>query len=232
LQAAGEAISKMLLVEICAISAGRVKQGVQRGLTRAFNDQPRWLNFVLLPPALLGSVTLIGGNVAESQSQTEGRNGVKKPAGAETGFKIVLSVSPNNEDRASLERIFKSCWTVVASSNIASILSALRETPIPIVIYDCDVSLGSWGEMLERISLLPDPPLFIVTSRLADDRLWAEALNLGAWDVLAKPFEADEVIRIVTIAGRHWEDRHGVYKSRTQQRKSATGAGYLAATGT
>ena len=86
--------------------------------------------------------------------------------------------------------------------------------------------------MLERISLLPDPPLFIVTSRLADERLWAEALNLGAWDVLAKPFEADEVIRIVSIAGQHWQDRHGVHNSRTEQRKSANGTGYLAATGT
>ena len=157
---------------------------------------------------------------------------MKKPLGVETGFNIVLSVSPNDEDCLALERIFKSDWTVVAGSSIASILSVLREIPIPIVICDCDVSFGSWSEMLERISLLPDPPLFIVTSRLADERLWAEALNLGAWDVLAKPFEADEVIRIVSIAGQHWEDRHGVHKRRTEQRKSATGTGNLAATGT
>jgi CheY-like chemotaxis protein len=39
----------------------------------------------------------------------------------------------------------------------------------------------------------PDPPMLIVTSRLADDYLWAEALNLGAYDVLAKPFDASEV---------------------------------------
>ena len=31
-------------------------------------------------------------------------------------------------------------------------------------------------------------PLVIVASHLADDQLWAEALNLGAHDVLAKPF--------------------------------------------
>jgi DNA-binding NtrC family response regulator len=170
--------------------------------------------------------------VAESHSQAEGWDGMKKPPGVEAGFKSVLSVSPNNEDCEALERIFKSGWTVVARSSTASILSALREIPIPIVIYDCDVSFGLWSEMLERIALLPDPPLFIVTSRLADERLWAEALNLGAWDVLAKPFEADEVIRIVSIAGQHWEDRHGVYNSRAEQRKSATGTGYLAATGT
>jgi hypothetical protein len=31
------------------------------------------------------------------------------------------------------------------------------------------------------------PPLLVVTSRLADDRLWWEALNLGGYNVLAKP---------------------------------------------
>ena len=70
-----------------------------------------------------------------------------------------------------------------------------------------------------------------MTSRLADERLWAEALNLGAWDVLAKPFDTNEVIRTVSIAGQHWRDRHGVYSGLTQQRKSAGGTEYMAATG-
>ena len=157
---------------------------------------------------------------------------MKKPPGVETAFNIVLSVSPNDEDCASLERIFKSGWTVIASATVASALSVLREIPIPIVICDCDISPGTWGEMLDHISLLPDPPLLIVTSRLADERLWAEALNLGAWDVLAKPFDTNEVMRIVSVAWQHWQDRHGVYSSRTKQRKSANGTEHLAATGT
>jgi len=170
--------------------------------------------------------------VAERQSQLKGCNDMKKPLGFETGFNIVLSVSPNEADCAPLERILNSGWTVIASSTVASALSVLREIPIPIVICDCDASLGSWSGMLDQISFLPDPPLFIVTSRLADERLWAEALNLGAWDVLAKPFDADEAIRIVGIAAQHWQDRHGVYTGRTRQRKSANGSGHLAATGT
>lgn len=168
--------------------------------------------------------------MAESRSQNKGWSGSQKPP--ETAFNLVLCVSPNHEDCASLEGILDSQWTVIADSTIASALSALREIPIPIVIYDCDVSSGTWSEMLERISLLPHPPLVILSSRLADERLWAEALNLGAWDVLAKPFEADEVIRIVSIACQHWQDRHGVDISRTEQRKSANGTGHLAATGT
>lgn len=170
--------------------------------------------------------------MAESRSQTKGWDGIQMPYRRETPSNVVLSVSLNDEDCASLERIFKSNWTVSPSSTIASALSVLRETPIPIVICDCDITPGTWGEMLDRISLLPDPPLLIVTSRLADERLWAEALNLGAWDVLAKPFDADEVIRIIGVAWQHWQDRHHVHINRTAQRKSANGTEYIAATGT
>lgn len=167
-----------------------------------------------------------------SRSQTKGWVGSEKPSRFETAFNVVLSVSPNDEDCASLERIFKSGWTVSSSSTVASALSVLRETPIPIVICDCDIAPAGWGEMLDHISLLPDPPLLIVTSRLADERLWAEALNLGAWDLLAKPFDTNEVIRIVSVAWQHWQDRHHVHISRTKQRKSANGTEHLAATGT
>ncbi|HTS24532.1 MAG TPA: response regulator [Bryobacteraceae bacterium] len=147
---------------------------------------------------------------------------MKKSPGVETNLNVVLSVSSNGEDRAFLERIFQSDWTIIPKATIASALSVLREMTIPIVTCDCDTT-PMWVEMLEHLSHLPDPPLFIVTSRMADERLWVEALNLGAWDVLVKPFDTEEVTRIVSIAWRHWQDRHGVNSSRTKQRKAGTG---------
>jgi DNA-binding response OmpR family regulator len=58
--------------------------------------------------------------------------------------------------------------------------------------------------MLEDMTLLVDSPLLIVVSRLADEHLWAEALNLGAYDVLAKPFDAMELSRTLTSAWLRW----------------------------
>jgi DNA-binding response OmpR family regulator len=63
---------------------------------------------------------------------------------------------------------------------------------------------GSWKDVLDQATILPDPPPLIVTSRLVDEHLWAEALNLGAFDVLAKPFDRTEAMRVVGAAWRAW----------------------------
>jgi len=44
-----------------------------------------------------------------------------------------------------------------------------------------------------------------VYSRLADESLWAQVLNLGGFDVLMTPFEPAEVLRVTFAACRRWE---------------------------
>lgn len=83
----------------------------------------------------------------------------------------------------------------------------MSQEKIPIVICESNLLPGTWQDMLHCLRLLSDPPFLIVTSRLADGHLWAEALNLGAYDVLAKPFDKDEVVRIVSLAWQHWNDQ-------------------------
>lgn len=75
------------------------------------------------------------------------------------------------------------------------------------VLCECNLLPGTWRDLLEEIYNLPLAPTLIVGSRIADDRLWAEALNLGAWDVLAKPFEKSELLRSVSVAWQHWKQR-------------------------
>jgi DNA-binding response OmpR family regulator len=86
-------------------------------------------------------------------------------------------------------------------------------------LCDCDLKPGTSQEMLDYLSLLPDPPLLILSSRLPDERLWAEALNLGAYDMLAKPYDSADVIRIVSLAWQRWLDRHGIHNNTTEQGK-------------
>lgn len=98
-------------------------------------------------------------------------------------------------------------WEVHSRPNLESTLEDLRQDPIPIVLCDRDRTAEAWKDLLRSFASLPDPPLLIVASRMADEHLWAEALNLGAYDVLAKPFDATEVVRIAGLACLRWHQR-------------------------
>jgi DNA-binding response OmpR family regulator len=148
------------------------------------------------------------------------------------GVVTLLSVGLIDEDHASLEGILQcsqcdlspTCnWELNACPNLASALKALRKLRVPVVVCESDLQPGTWKEVLDELSALPDPPFLIVTSRLADDRLWAEALNLGAYDVLAKPFDVMEVTRIVSMAWLRWKSRYGLPRGARQEMALANG---------
>ena len=123
----------------------------------------------------------------------------KKPPEIETGSgKInLLIVSPLDADYTTLQQILSpNQWVLSRAKDLRSALTQLRTVRgrFPLVLCECDLSPDTWKELLE------DAPLLIVASRFADERLWAEALNVGAYDVLAKPFEPEEVKRVLTSA--------------------------------
>lgn len=134
----------------------------------------------------------------------------------------VLCIDPCHEDHIPLQAIFNNSpwglcpdflWKLQTSANLESAWALLRRHRFPVVLCECDLKPDTWRELLERLLLLPEPPFLIVTSRLADERLWAEALNLGAYDVLAKPFEPTEVMRVVSMAWMHWTEKHDTAQS-------------------
>jgi len=120
----------------------------------------------------------------------------------------VLSVSPTEEVHFSLQDIFShSAWKLSKVHSLASALTTIRVHGTPVVLCETDLPPGTWRDLLEQVTRFPNPPAVIVSSRLADDRLWAEALNLGAWDVLAQPFAKSEVFQSVSAAWRHWKNQ-------------------------
>jgi DNA-binding NtrC family response regulator len=135
----------------------------------------------------------------------------------------VLSIGPINDDHLSLEAILgNSTFTLFKAPDISSALMLLHQHDIAVVLCERDLLPGTWIDVLQHIEALPIPPSLIVTSRLADEQLWAEALNLGAWDVLASnPFDCDEVIRCLESGWRHWDNQIQI--------RAATGMRRLAA---
>jgi len=96
-------------------------------------------------------------------------------------------------------------WAIEIQASVGATLTALRTACFHVVLCDDDRMPHAWKELLAGFEGFSQPPSLIVTSRLADERLWAEALNLGAYDLLARPFDAAEVLRSVRLARWHWQ---------------------------
>jgi DNA-binding response OmpR family regulator len=77
---------------------------------------------------------------------------------------------------------------------------------MPVVIAESQLPDASWKDALAGLSRMAEPPRLIVSSRLADEFLWAEVLNLGGYDVLTKPFDPAEVFRVISLAWLDWKN--------------------------
>lgn len=115
-----------------------------------------------------------------------------------------LLVSHIEVDHRFLEELFfQKQWTLARSATVQDAVWLLQRNEIPVVISERDVPGGGWKEILSALQCLRCPPLLVVTSRLADDHLWAEVLNLGGHDVLATPFNTKELVWVLENAWRH-----------------------------
>jgi DNA-binding response OmpR family regulator len=113
----------------------------------------------------------------------------------------VLSISADRSDHNALRGLISgaACQIVTAGTCHAG-LRRLNAGRISIVICERDLPDGSWREILDYTSACSERPALIVTSPLADERFWAEVLNLGGFDVLAKPFNPQEVRHVLQTA--------------------------------
>ena len=148
------------------------------------------------------------------------------------GIVPVLSISRSQDDHQVLDHFLngsESNWDLVTADALDSALRLFESRWFPIVICDHQLPEGSWRRFLEAPDSGAAPAAVIVTSRSADERLWAEALNLGAYDVLAKPFERREVYRVVDSAWRHWSNSRVELKPKGRTAGADRGRAIVAA---
>lgn len=120
----------------------------------------------------------------------------------------LLSISPIDDGHDALEELLdQSIWRVHTAVSLSSAVLHMRRSVVAVVVCDADLLHETWREMVGHLKQLPRPPCLIVTSRLADDGLWTEALNLGVYDVLAKPFNPGELLRCLISAWWHGEPK-------------------------
>ena len=118
--------------------------------------------------------------------------------------KLILAIFPPGDDRMSLSNIFSdSDWKLQFTHSLRQFRAALKKDSVQLVMSEARLSDGHcWKDLLRELENMSPPPPLIVADRLADEALWAEVLNLGAYDLLITPFDAKEVLHVVNMAWR------------------------------
>jgi len=117
----------------------------------------------------------------------------------------VLAIGEFTADRPLLHDVCRnSGWKLIQARDRRHAMKVLERKAVHVVIAEADLPNWQWKTILGDLRRLAQTPQLIVTSRTADDYLWAEVLNLGGHDVLPQPLQHDELERVVAAARRQY----------------------------
>ena len=135
----------------------------------------------------------------------------------------VLAICSQSGQISALTRILRhTSWTLETASCLSSAESALRLASPQVVLCDEKLIDGDWLDVLHLAHAINPAPEVVVMSPTADDRLWADALQQGVWDVLMDLQSQRDVVRTIHLAWEHWMDNaRRKSAAPTSQRKPA-----------
>jgi DNA-binding NtrC family response regulator len=117
----------------------------------------------------------------------------------------VLFVSSKPEDAASLKTILSHTnWKLRVVSKCVDALRLIAHEPFAVVICEHRLTDGSWTSLLHACDNVFASPRVIVCSSQPDTNLYGEVLNLGGYDLLTTPFDANEVLTEISLAWQSW----------------------------
>jgi DNA-binding NtrC family response regulator len=111
----------------------------------------------------------------------------------------VLFVSPNRQDAQSLtSMLVEASMELVHAAGLRNAAERLKSRLFPVVLTEAKLEDGTWLDVLHLAR--PANAELVVTDPWADARFWAEAINMGAFDLLVQPFQRMEVQRVLASA--------------------------------
>jgi DNA-binding NtrC family response regulator len=118
----------------------------------------------------------------------------------------ILVVSSESKNRYALMEILdREGWKTVCASTASECKEVFRNHNIHVVFCERSLSDGTYRDLLTVTRLQGRSVCLIVTSRLANWDEYLEALNDGAFDLIASPSQTTDVVRVLNQA--HREDK-------------------------
>jgi DNA-binding NtrC family response regulator len=113
----------------------------------------------------------------------------------------ILFLSGHSEDAFQISQMLRELPMLLEhTATLQQARLKLRQTNYDLVLTEAALPDGSWLDVLHAVRESPQEPEVVITDPHADARLWSEALNRGAYDLIAQPFYEPEVRRILSNA--------------------------------
>lgn len=143
-------------------------------------------------------------------------------AAAQCSCAVRATALLSSDDMESLREIFQtSLWQLTPAADLNALRRQLGSSEPGVVITSPDLACGAtWRDVVE----LCGATKVIVAASGPRRQLWAEALSLGAWDILSTPFVAAEVRRMIPSAWRAYQAPVQRPHARTERRVQSLAA--------
>ncbi len=110
----------------------------------------------------------------------------------------ILFVSGHPDDACRLSQMLQPLPLALDhAEDLRHARAQLQRREYHVILAEAALPDGNWLDALRLARECPHNPELIVTCAHADARFWAEALNMGVYDLLAQPFYDAEVRRIL-----------------------------------
>ena len=133
------------------------------------------------------------------------------------------------DDEVNIRRVLAAMlkregYEATASADGEQALAVLAKTPVDVVVTDLVMPRMGGMDLLKRVSAdFPDVPVIVITAHGSVDSAVA-ALKAGAFDYITKPFEQEELKKVIAKATRaHDLERQNVHAPRRRGQATAGG---------
>jgi DNA-binding NtrC family response regulator len=127
----------------------------------------------------------------------------RRPRPLADGFGCVYLTSSTREAAQADDLMKPVHIRIYHAGSLGDAKARLQLTGSRVLLTDTIFKEGTWKAALEMVARLRPFRSLVVAAQMADDRLWLATLELGAYDLIQKPFRADELRRILENAHSH-----------------------------
>ena len=113
----------------------------------------------------------------------------------------ILIVDDEPAARHGLRRALEGEETaIIEAADGTEALEQIRQADPDVIVCDIQMPGMNGLHVLEHVVSMPAPPPFIVMTAFGSERIAVDAMKAGAYDYISKPYEVDEIRRIIENA--------------------------------